>query len=396
MHILHADFDAFYASIEQLDDPSLRGKPVVVGGSPETRGVVAAASYEVRRFGVRSAMPMRTALQRCPQAIRVPPRFDRYNEVSRRVMDIFREITPLVEPLSLDEAFLDVSGTAADQRQAVAIARDLKRRVRDELSLTISVGVATGKSLAKIASDRDKPDGLTVVPPGSERQFLAPLPWSGSGEWVRRRPPASARRRKSIETIGELAYRPESWFAARFGRTGPRMRRLALGEDDRAVEVQRARKSISAETTLARDSDDAEMLHELVDRLSQRVAVSLSRREWIGRTVKLKLRLADFTTFTRQKTLPEPVSSPGEVARVAAQLLDAEVRPEGCSALWASACRGSTPPSPTGMRCSRGYWASTDGAEKSLYAVTPCRRSSASSSSGTPRMVERTSAVCWL
>ena len=325
MHILHADFDAFYASIEQLDNPSLRGKPVVVGGSPETRGVVAAASYEVRRFGVRSAMPMRTALQRCPQAIRVPPRFDRYNEVSRRVMDIFREITPLVEPLSLDEAFLDVSGTAADQRQAVAIARDLKSRVRDELSLTISVGVATGKSLAKIASDMDKPDGLTVVPPGSEREFLAPLPverlW-GVG------PKTAARlRSESIETIGELAYRPESWFAARFGRTGPRMRRLALGEDDRAVEVQRARKSISAETTLARDSDDAEMLHELVDRLSQRVAVSLSRREWIGRTVKLKLRLADFTTFTRQKTLPEPVSSPGEVARVAAQLLDAEVRP---------------------------------------------------------------------
>ena len=324
-HILHADFDAFYTSVEQLDDPSLRGKPVVVGGSPEGRGVVASASYEARRFGVRSAMPMRTALQRCPSAIRVPPRFERYNEVSRRVMGIFREITPLVEPLSLDEAFLDVTDKVTPERQPGDIARGLKQRVREELSLTISVGVASGKSLAKIASDMDKPDGLTIVPPGSEREFLVPLPvdrlW-GVG------PKTAARlRSEGVETIGELASRSESWFREWFGRTGPHMRRLALGEDDRAVEVRRDRKSVSAETTLARDTDDPEALHELVSRLSQRVAESLVRREWTGRTVKLKLRLADFTTFTRQRTVPERVQSSEDVARVAGQLLAVELQP---------------------------------------------------------------------
>ena len=240
-------------------------------------------------------------------------------------MAIFREITPLVEPLSLDEAFLDVTDAVSGQDEAAALARALKDRVREELSLTISVGVATGKSLAKIASDVDKPDGLTVVPAGSEREFLAPMPvdslW-GVG------PKTAARlRSEGIETVGQLADRPEEWFAARFGKTGPRMRLLSLGEDDRSVETRRSRKSVSAETTLARDTDDAEMLQELVDRLSQRVAAALSRREWAGRTVKLKLRLADFTTFTRQKTTPEPVSTPADVSRVASRLLAVEVRP---------------------------------------------------------------------
>lgn len=174
-HILHADFDAFYASVEQRDDPSLRGKPVVVGGSPEGRGVVASASYEARRFGVRSAMPMRTAFRLCPDAIRVGAHFDRYREASQGVMAIFRDITPLVEPLSLDEAYLDVSECVDDTRSPESIARLLKERVNAELGLTISVGVGTSKSVAKIASDLEKPDGLTVVAPGAEREFLAPL-----------------------------------------------------------------------------------------------------------------------------------------------------------------------------------------------------------------------------
>ena len=324
-HILHADLDAFYTSVEQRDNPDLRGKPVVVGGSPEGRGVVASASYEARRFGVRSAMPMRTALQRCPQVIVVPPRFDRYGEVSRQVMAIFRENTPLVEPLSLDEAFLDVTASVTQERTPGQIARELKRRVKKELGLNISVGVATSKSVAKIASDIDKPDGLKVVPPGSELDFLVPLDveklW-GIG-------PKTAARLESedIHTIGDLASQSEDWFRQRFGRTGPQLRRLALGQDDRPVVVHRDTKSVSAETTLAQDTDDPEALLELINRLSQRVARRLGQSELQGRTVKVKLRLADFTTFTRQKTLGEPVHSSEGIALTAGALLRAEHQP---------------------------------------------------------------------
>ena len=324
-HILHADFDAFYTSVEQLDDPELRGKPVVVGGSPESRGVVASASYEARKFGVRSAMPMRTALQRCPQAVRVRPRFDRYGEVSRRVMAIFHEITELVEPLSLDEAYLDVTDSVTPFTRPDEIALGLKRRVKQELGLTISVGVAVCKSVAKIASDMDKPDGLTVVPPGEERQFLAPLPveklW-GVG------PKTAARlAQEGVNTIGDLASRSEDWCRTAFGRAGPQMKRLALGLDDQAVVVHRDTKSVSAETTLAVDTAERHALTELVDRLSHRVAKRLERSELRGRTVKVKLRLADFTTFTRQRTREDPVQSADEIAHVAATLLSKELHP---------------------------------------------------------------------
>ncbi len=324
-HILHADFDAFYASVEQLDNPNLRGKPVVVGGSPEARGVVASASYEARRFGIRSAMPMRAAFQRCPQAIRVRSRFDRYGEVSRRVMSIFRDFTTLVEPLSLDEAYLDVTDSVTPERPPGRIGRELKARVKVELKLTISVGVATSKSVAKIASDIDKPDGLTIVPPGSEREFLAPLAveklW-GVGPKTAARLAAEA-----VHTIGDLAAQSEEWCRVRFGKMGPEMRLLALGRDDRAVVVDRSRKSVSAETTLSEDTDDPEALFELVNRLSQRVARALNRRELQGRTVKLKLRLADFTTFTRQATVGEPLGSSDEIAMAATTLLRPELEP---------------------------------------------------------------------
>ena len=324
-HILHADFDAFYASVEQRDDPELRGKPVVVGGSPESRGVVASASYEARRFGVRSAMPMRTALQRCPQAKRVRPRFDRYTQVSRQLMSILRELADLVEPLSLDEAYLDVTSSVASGRPAGEIAAELRSRVLAELGLTISVGVATSKSVAKIASEMDKPDGLTIVPPGAERSFLAPLAveklW-GIG------PKTAARlRREGISTIAELAARPREWWAARFGKTGPHLRRLALGEDDSPVVEHRERKSVSAETTLAQDTGDPDALEELTDGLSQSVARHLAKADLRGRTVKLKLRLSDFTTFTRQVTMPRPVDSPEEIAQAARTLLHRELQP---------------------------------------------------------------------
>ena len=322
-HILHADLDAFYASVEQLDNRELRGKPVVVGGSPTTRGVVAAASYEARAFGIRSAMPMHTAMQRCPQAVRVSPRFDRYHEVSSQVMEIFRDITDLIEPLSLDEAFLDVTTSMAPDTTAESIAAEIRRRVAEEVGLTISVGVATSKSIAKIASDMDKPDGLTVVPPGTERGFLAPLPvgklW-GIG------PKASERLiAEGIENIGDLARMSEDWFAAWFGKNGPQMRGLALGQDDRPVVVSRETKSISAETTLAEDTGSPEMLHELIARLSQRVASQLADTDLQGRTVKLKLRLSDFTTFTRQRSITQPEDSADVIATIASALLEREL-----------------------------------------------------------------------
>ena len=324
-HILHADFDAFYTSVEQLDNPSLRGKPVVVGGSPETRGVVASASYEARRFGIRSAMPMRTAFQRCPQAVRVPPRFDRYSQVSRQVMAIFRDFSPQVEPLSLDEAYLDVTDSVSPSRSPRQIASELKARVQAELKLTISVGVATNKSIAKIASDMDKPDGLTVVPPGSEREFLAPL--AVNKLWGIGPKTAARLADEGIRTIGELASQSEEWCRARFGKMGPEMRLLALGQDDRPVVVERKRKSVSAETTLVEDTGDPEALSELVSRLSQQVARALGRRDLHGHTVKLKLRLADFTTFTRQTTLAEPVGTSDEIALAATALLRPELQP---------------------------------------------------------------------
>ena len=211
-HIIHADLDAFYATVEQLDNPELRGKPVLVGGRPENRGVVATASYEARPFGVHSAMPMRTAVRLCPQGIIVPPRFTRYRDMSRQVMDVFREFTEVIQPLSLDEAYLDIS-EAVDEgegRWPLGVALELKRRVKEETGLTVSVGVSTCKSVSKIASDMDKPDGLVVVPPGEEAGFLAPLPvgklW-GIG-------PKTAERLKAegVDTIGALAEQSPEWF----------------------------------------------------------------------------------------------------------------------------------------------------------------------------------------
>ena len=324
-HILHADFDAFYASVEQLDAPELRGKPVVVGGSPEGRGVVASASYEARSFGIHSAMPMRTAQRLCPQAIRVGARFDRYRQVSRQVMTIFRDITPIVESVSLDEAYLDVTHIVAIGEQPQSIAQTLKSRVKTELGLTISVGAATSKSVAKIASDIDKPDGLTVVPPGQEQRFLAPLPVSklwGVG-------PKTAERliSEGINTIGDIAACQDRWLQANFGKHGPHMRHLALGKDDSPIVVERETKSVSAETTLARDTADPELLVEIVNRLSQRVAIQLRNNQLHGRTVKLKLRLSDFTTFTRQRTLPETIQSAYDLSQSAVELLNAELQP---------------------------------------------------------------------
>ena len=214
-HIIHADMDAFYASVEQRDHPELRGKPVLVGGSPRSRGVVAAASYESRVFGCRSAMPMRTAVRLCPHAEIVRPRFSRYREVSAQIMSIFRDVSPLVEPLALDEAFIDVSHRVAEGARPAELGQWIRDRVKRETELTVSCGVATSKSVAKIASDQDKPDGLTVVAPGQEAAFLAPL--SISDLWGVGPKTADRLRGAGIETIGDLADRPLPWLIDRFG-----------------------------------------------------------------------------------------------------------------------------------------------------------------------------------
>ena len=321
--IIHADFDAFYASVEQRDDPSIAGKPVLVGGSAERRGVVASASYEAREFGIRSAMPMSMAMRLCPYAIRRAPRFDVYRQVSKQVMNIFREITPLVEPLSLDEAYLDVTDHETKKYAPPLIARDLKRRIENELNLTISVGVATSKSVAKIASELDKPNGLTVVRPGTEPRFLSPLAvermW-GIGPKTRHKLNSIG-----IETIGDLAKNEHDWFRENFGSNGESLRLMCLGIDDRPVNVKRIRKSYSSETTLTEDTDDPETLREVVSRLSHDVGRSLMANGMSGKTVKLKLRSSDFLTFTRQKSFTEAIHLSSEVAEIALDLLKREL-----------------------------------------------------------------------
>ncbi len=323
--ILHADLDAFYASVEQRDDRSLAGRPVVVGGSPEGRGVVAAASYEARSYGVRSAMPMRTALRLCPDAVRVAPRFDAYAAVSAQVMAIFRAATDLVEPLSLDEAYLDVSERLTDWDGAVALGSQLKQEVRDGVGLTLSAGVATSKSVAKIASELQKPDGLVAVEPGTERAFLAPLPvgrlW-GVG------PKAEERlQRLGACTIGQLAELDALTLSQLFGRWGVQMLSLARGFDSRPVTVDREAKSVGRETTFSTDIGDRQVLAVCLAELCEAVETRLARRDLRGKTVTLKVRRSDFTTRTRQETLPVPVCDAAELRRIAQRLLDAELRP---------------------------------------------------------------------
>jgi len=325
-HILHADLDAFYAAVEQLDNPELQGRPVMVGGSPENRGVVATASYEAREFGVHSAMPMKSAVRRCPQGIIVRPRFDRYREMSGMVMKIFQGVSEVVEPLSLDEAYLDITEAVESGKPPLAVALDLKRQVHEETGLILSVGVATCKSVAKIASDIDKPDGLVVVPPGEEAGFLAPLSvgklWGIGPKTVERL------HQEGVETIGHLAAQPLDWFARRFGQRAASVRARATGLDQEPVHTQRETKSVSAENTFATDLGEPQQLYSALADLASGVARRLERHGLEGRTVTLKARLADFTTFTRQVTLPAPTASQELILERTWQLLSLELSPE--------------------------------------------------------------------
>ena len=317
--ILHVDQDAYYASVEERDRPELVGKPVIVGGTPEKRGVVAAANYVARRYGIHSAMPAITAHRLCPQGVFLPPRIDYYAEVSGQIREIFERFTPLVEPLSLDEAFLDVTGSEHLFGPAVEIGRKIKQVIREELRLVASVGVAPNKFLAKIASDLKKPDALVVVEPDKVQEFLDPLPVERL--WGVGKQGSKVFQRLGIRTIGQLRQCPLDMLQARFGSSGEYLWQLAQGIDDRAVVPEREAKSISHETTFERDIDDMEVLRAWLVDLTEQVGCRLRRHGVRGRTVQLKVRFADFSLITRSCTLSEPTDITGELWRMADELL---------------------------------------------------------------------------
>jgi DNA polymerase-4 len=316
--VLHVDMDAFYASVEQHDRPTLAGRPLIVGWDGG-RGVVAAASYEVRVFGVRSAMPMRQALKLCPHAVCVRPRMSRYQEVSRTVFGVFREITPLVEGLSLDEAFLDVTASQELLGGAVPIAQLIKRRIRERTGLTASVGVAPNKLVAKIASDLKKPDGLTVVTPESLRALLDPLSvrkMPGLGRKTGARVEAAG-----IHTLGELRSAPDALLWPLFGRYSAWIRERASGVDERAVQPDLDEKSLSAEDTFETDIGEPRLLQRQLACLADLAASRLRARELTAGCIGVKIRRGDFTTFTRQRAVAPPTCEGRTIAAVAAELL---------------------------------------------------------------------------
>jgi DNA polymerase-4 len=324
--ILHVDMDAFYASVEQRDNPELRGKPVIVGGSAGSRGVVSAASYEARVYGVHSAMPTITARRLCPHGVFLPVRMNRYAAVARQLREIFFSFTPLVEPLSLDEAFLDVRGCEGLFGPAPVIARRIKDRIRQDTDLTASVGVATNKFLAKLASDLRKPDALVVLEPENVRSVMDPLPvgklWGVGGK--------SEKRLHSlgIRTIGQLAALPEQILVDHWGDSGRHLWRLAHGLDGRDVVPDSEARSISTETTFARDIARRDLLRawlfDLVEELGERVRRSGVR----GRTVDLKVRSSDFRTFNRCQTLPEPTDVTAQIWQAAVEIFEKRVSDE--------------------------------------------------------------------
>ncbi|HVP33013.1 MAG TPA: DNA polymerase IV [Steroidobacteraceae bacterium] len=317
--VLHVDMDAFYASVEQHDNPQLAGQPVIVGWT-SGRGVVTAASYEARPYGVRSAMPMSTALRLCPQAICVRPRMARYQEVSRTVFGVFREVTPLVEGLSLDEAFLDVTASQQLMGGAVEIARRIKATIRERTGLTASVGVAPNKLVAKIASELAKPDGLTVVDPARVRAVLDPLS-------VRRLPGLGRKTGERVEaagigTLGELRGAPDAVLWPLFGRYSAWVRERAAGVDERPVVPDAEEKSLSAEDTFAEDIGDPRALQIQLARLADLACERLRGRELVAACVGVKIRRHDFSTFTRQRAIAPATSAGRVISGVAAELLE--------------------------------------------------------------------------
>jgi len=325
--IFHLDMDAFYASVEQRDNPALRGRPVIVGAPPTQRGVVCAASYEARKFGVRSAMPSATAGRLCPRGVFVRPRMDAYREESRRIMDIVGSSGATVEQMSVDEAYLDVSvlcqaATIDDSlRQSIPLAQELKQRIRAERQLTATVGIAANKLLAKIASDHQKPDGLTLITESEKVAFLRPLPVRalyGVGKVTEQ-----VLQQAGIQTVADLQdYRGD--LRARVGSFATQLKRFALGEDDRPLELGDEIKSISGEETFLHDTDDRKILRACLKEQAEDIAGRLKHRRLGAHTVQVKVRYTDFTTLTRQLTVEEPLTEAREIYRLGCHLLGRE------------------------------------------------------------------------
>lgn len=325
--IIHIDMDAFYASVEIRDNPSLAGKPVVVGGSPQGRGVVSAASYAARKFGIHSAMPAARAVRLCPSAVFIRPRMDHYVSISKQIREIFFRFTPLVEPISLDEAFLDVGGSEKLFGPAPGIAARIKQILKSELGLAASAGVAPNKFLAKVASDLDKPDGLVIVPVDKIQEFLDPLSirrvW-GIG-------PRTEKRFSSlgVSTIAGIRSLPFDVLKRHFGINSDHFWRLSRGLDSRRVVSEREARSISHETTFSVDIENPETLHAWLQELAGQVAMRMRRLDIKGKTVQIKVRFADFRTITRSQTLHEYCFSTSQIEQVTRKLLENVLREQG-------------------------------------------------------------------
>lgn len=323
--IIHIDMDAFYASVEQRDNPKLRGKPIVVGGRPEKRGAVAAASYEARRYGIHSAMPSRTAQQRCPHLIFIHPRFEVYRAVSAQIREIFFDYTDLVEPLSLDEAYLDVTEDKKEMGSATLIAQEIKQRVKDHLSLTASAGISINKFLAKIASDLDKPDGLSLIAPDTAEDFIEKLPiesFYGVG-------PATTAKMKAlgIETGADLKQWTKADLIATFGKVGDYYYRVVRAQDDRPVNPNRIRKSIGAEKSFFEDLHEIEEMIEALDKIAEDVHQRLLKHEKSGYTITLKIKYNNYDVITRSRTLESAIQSASDIVPLAVSLLKAHIAP---------------------------------------------------------------------
>jgi DNA polymerase-4 len=317
--IIHIDMDAFYASVEQRDNPALKGKPIAVGGLPENRGVVATSSYEARKFGVRSAMASKRAIQLCPELIFIAPRFAVYKSVSQQVREIFHRHTDLIEPLSLDEAYLDVTEDKQQIGSAIGIAKQIKAAIYDELQLTASAGISINKFVAKIASDMNKPDGLTFIAPDKVEAFMESLPinkFHGVGKVT-----AEKMNALKLFTGADLKRLTELELARLFGKQGSFYYKIVRGIDERPVEPNRETKSISAEDTFLNDLDNPVEMKEQLDRLAAIVAHRLQQYDFRGKTITLKIRYSDFKQLTRSQTLYAAISNPETIAATALQLL---------------------------------------------------------------------------
>ncbi|MEM7549683.1 MAG: DNA polymerase IV [Bacteroidota bacterium] len=315
--IIHIDMDAFYASVEQRDKPELKGKPIAVGGSRE-RGVVAAASYEARKFGVKSAMPSVTAARLCPDLIFIKPRFDQYKAVSQKIRAIFRDYTDLVEPLSLDEAYLDVTENKIGLPSATLIAQEIKKRVKDELNLIASAGISFNKFLAKIASDMDKPDGLYTILPKDSEEFVAKLPvqkFHGIGKKT-----AERMNHLGIFLGSDLRKLDLDEMIRRFGKSGKYFYNICRAIDHRVVEPNRERKSISAENTFDQDIKEILEVHEILERISKETFKRYERGREVGKTITIKVKYADFNQITRSRTTDNPILHQEELSKIAKEL----------------------------------------------------------------------------